>query len=127
MPKKTTAPNPAAPPTDEQNEPDAANSDLEALAAEATDDEATAAPTVEYDGITYSIDTDAVGDVELIEALAEFVEDGNALMLPRIVKAMIGAEQYDQFKTAARDPENGRVPMSSLREFFRRIDDALGE
>lgn len=83
-------------------------------------------PSVEYEGKTYDIDPDATGDVELIEALAE-LDEGNQLVLPRIVRSLIGDDQYADFKNAARDAATGRVPMAKLREFFREIDSALGE
>jgi hypothetical protein len=100
------------------------SADLAAAAEEAAEPDGP--PAVEYDGKTYTIDTDASGDVELIEALAE-LDEGNQLVLPRVVRSLVGEDQYAAFKEAVRDPETGRVPMASLRDFFRQIDAALGE
>lgn len=99
--------------------------DLAAAVDEATTEPASP-PTVDYGGATYTIDPDATGDVELIEALAE-LDEGNQLVLPRVVRSLVGDAQYAAFKESARDPKTGRVPMAALREFFREIDSALGE
>jgi hypothetical protein len=101
-------------------------SDLAAAAAEANEPEEVEPTTVEYAGKTYTIDPAASGDVELIEALAE-LDEGNHLVLPRVVRSLVGDAQYAAFKESVRDAETGRVPVTALREFFREIDAALGE
>jgi hypothetical protein len=82
--------------------------------------------TVEFRGKSYVIDADAAGDVELIEALAE-LDEGNHLVLPRVVRSLVGSEQYAAFKESVRDADTGRVSVTALRDFFREIDAALGE
>lgn len=102
-------------------EPDTAAQD--ALKAEAQETER----TIEYDGVTYTIDPDSYDDLELIEALADFDETANRLVIPRIVERLIGAKEYAAFKARYRNPKTGRVPFTPVRDLFYAIDSNLGE
>lgn len=95
----------------------------DALKAEVAD----TARTIEYDGLTYTIDPDSYDDLELIEALADFDETANRLVIPRIVERLIGAKEYAAFKAKYRNPKTGRVPFTPLRDLFYTIDGNLGE
>lgn len=96
--------------------------EAEAAAAEATDKPI----SVEYNGVTYTIDEGSRDDAELLEALGAY-GDGDQTMLPRIVRSVIGDQQYETFKAANRNPETGRVSSHSLFELFKVLNDAVGE
>jgi DNA topoisomerase IB len=103
-------------PTDKHADPAATH----ALKAEAEDTDL----TVEFEEHTYTI-VYRGPDVELYEDLQTF-NDGDPLVIPRIVKRFLGAEQYDDFKDRYRD-ENGNVPLKPLVALFWVINGALGE
>ena len=42
-------------------------------------------------GVAYTVDDDALGDMEIFENLVE-IEKGNPLSLPETIKALIGAD-----------------------------------
>ena len=73
------------------------------------------------------VDVDGVGvvvdDVELIELLDEM--QTNAIVLPRVVRMMLGDAQYAAFKDANRN-DRGRVPVEVLGEFFEAADATVG-
>lgn len=110
MPKNT-----ATPEVPETTESDAAR-----------DEATTGTVSVEHNGHTYVVDPESNNDVELMDALAEF-GSGNSLVLPRIVRGLLGSEQYDEFLEVNRDPATGRVPKPALYSLFHLVDAALGE
>lgn len=89
---------------------------------EATND----AVTVDHDGHTYTVDPESTNDVELLDALAE-LHSGNTLVMPRVVRGLLGADQYEEFLELNRDPKTKRVPKAPLFALYRLINDAVGE
>lgn len=85
--------------------------------AEATESEA---PAVEFDhdGETYTVERDALDNLELFEA----VEDEKYLVACR---GFIGDAQWAKFKEAHRN-ERGRIPMSAASDFLQKLMDAIG-
>lgn len=90
--------------------------------------EATEEPTwVEFNEVSYEIDEDATSDVEVVENLYLYWKKHDGTVLPAIVEAFVGPAQYRAFKKAHADEVTGRVEMTTLAEFWRKINAALGE
>lgn len=99
----------------------AAKAEAQAAVAEA----AGAPRTVEYDGVTYVVSAE-LADLELMDDIANMA-DGRWSLVGRIVRKLIGAEQYEQFKMKYRDPATGVVSNAPAIELFNKIDASLGE
>lgn len=80
---------------------------------------------LEYAGQTYIIERAALDDVELLELVGDLA-DGDAMLLPKIVRKVLGAAQWKKFKDANRD-DAGRIPSERLQELFTIVDDAAGK
>lgn len=80
--------------------------------------------TVKHSGVTYKIERDSMDDVELMESLADL--ETNPLLLGRIVRKIVGEEQWDKFLSANRN-DKGRVPSGKLGELFQSIDESVGK
>lgn len=76
--------------------------------------------TFEYDGETYTIDEDAVDNLELFEA----IEDEKYLTAAR---GFVGRDQWQRFKDRYRDPVTGRVPMEPVQGFLQTMMEAIGQ
>lgn len=64
----------------------------------------------EWNGEAYSIAPEAFDDVEVIEAFATMGEELGAVSA---AIRILGPEQWARFKESARDPETGRVALST--------------
>ena len=64
-------------------------------------------------GFEYNIPDDNLNDYELFELISEV--ETNALVLPKIVKKMLGNEGKNTLLDHCRD-EHGRVPMEKINE-----------
>jgi|SRR5690625_371960 len=71
---------------------------------------------VVYNGEEYLIETAAVNDLETLEAFE------NNMLATGLVR-MLGEEQYEKFKDAARD-EKGRVSIDVVSDFFANVQNA---
>ncbi|MFG5501846.1 hypothetical protein ACFJYA_08690 [Enterococcus faecalis] len=69
-------------------------------------------------GFQCTIDIERMKDYELVEALAD-LED-NSLVLPKIVKMILGKEQTENLKNHLR-LENGVVPIEKLTDELKEI------
>lgn len=73
-------------------------------------------------GFEFSVDPDAIRDMEFIE-LAAAVED-NGLLLPKMIECVLGVKQkqalYDHVRSA-----NGRVLIDNINDEIKEIFDAL--
>jgi len=78
----------------------------------------------DHDGVTYTIERDVVDDVEILELIGDMTT--NPILLPKVVRTMLGAIQWAAFKDAHRNAK-GRVPSDQLRGLFEAIDDAAGK
>lgn len=75
-------------------------------------------------GIPVSVEREALNDIEVMELLGE-LQDGNPLVLPKLMRAVYGAEQYANIKASLR--EGGRTSSEAVAAFFRESFVALGE
>lgn len=80
--------------------------------------------SVEYAGDTYTFERDAFDDVELLELIADLIDNG--VKLPQVVRTILGPDQWEQFKNTNRD-KKGRVPSEHLQALFGLIDEAAGK
>ena len=80
--------------------------------------------TFDLDGVTYLMERDVVDDVEILELIGDMTD--NPILMPKVVRTMLGAKQWASFKVAHRN-EKGRVPSDELRRLFEAIDDAAGK
>jgi hypothetical protein len=93
----------------------------------AAEAEATDSPLeVEHSGVTYLVDPDAYNNMDMVELLDQ-INLGHLTVLPRMLRLLIGPDQYTEFKDANRDPDTGIAPSQPLWDLFHKIDTALGE
>lgn len=64
-------------------------------------------------GFQYTIDDQTLDDFELVELLSEV--DENPLLLPKLIKRLLGEEQKKQLVEHCRN-EEGRVPVEVLAD-----------
>jgi len=74
-------------------------------------------------GQDWMIDKDALDDFELLDDLGE-IEAGNASRLPRVLRRLLGAEQYKTALDSLRG-DDGKVRVEAGAEFVREIFEAL--
>ena len=77
-------------------------------------------------GLTYCVDEEMLGDIEVFEALVE-IEKGNPIKLPDTIKALIGEDGYNQLKKSVRNKETGRVKTADFIAGFGEIMTAAGQ
>lgn len=112
--KKTTIPAAPVEPIEPEPETDAAKAEAKG-----------AALVIEHEGVTFTMDREVLDDVELIERIGDFT-DGQYSLLPSIMRAMLGREQWEAFKIAHRG-EDGRIPTDAMDQLFNALNAALGE
>lgn len=81
--------------------------------------------TCEVDGIPVCIRRDAMDDIDVMEMLGD-MQDGNQFVMPRLMRSVLGAEQYANVKASLAD-ENGRTAASDMVAFFGAVMGELGE
>ncbi len=64
-------------------------------------------------GFKYSIDESSLNNYELIEIIAEI--DTNPLLLPKVLKLLLGEKQTDKLKDHIRQ-KNGTVPIELIEK-----------
>ena len=69
-------------------------------------------------GFEYQVDPDTLNDMELMENLAEV--DNNPLLLPKVVRAVLGDDQKKALYDHYRD-EKGKVPATAISAAFVEI------
>ena len=77
------------------------------------------ARTVEVQGLALTIDPDVFDDFELIDGIRRIDsgEPGSALLMPELMRAMVGANQYRQVLDHLRG-DNGRVGLKAGAKFL---------
>ena len=80
--------------------------------------------TFDHDEVTYTMERDVVDDVEILELIGDMTT--NPILLPKVVRTMLGPDQWAVFKDAHRNTK-GRIPSNELRRLFESIDDAAGK
>lgn len=80
---------------------------------------------VEYDGVEYAI-VPGFQDIEFLEDI-DRLNRGIIVVIPGLLKRVIGDEAYAVMKDKYRDPATGRTPKEPLFELFYKIDASLGE
>lgn len=73
---------------------------------------------VEFRGETFSVDSDALEDVEI----AEYLQD-EAFVL--VVRKTVGRAQWAKFKELVRD-EDDRIPVEAFEEFIKLVFEGVG-
>lgn len=79
---------------------------------------------VEVNGRAWTVSAEALDDFELLDDLGE-IETGNAAPMPRVLKRLLGAEQYREALDSLRDPETGRVGVEAGADFVRAVFEEL--
>lgn len=72
----------------------------------------------------FEIDREAGNDFEILE-WADEIED-NPQRGVRIIRRLLGRDEYDRLKNLERDPETGRVDPERMFEFFDLLNETLG-
>lgn len=80
---------------------------------------------VEVDGVPATIERDAMGDIEVMEMLGD-MQDGNVLVLPRLMRSVFGDEQYRAIKRSLRG-EGGRTSSADMMRFMSEAIRQAGE
>lgn len=76
-------------------------------------------------GFEFEFDEAVLNDMELLDALAEVVDE-NPLAASKVIVKILGKEQKKKLYNFLRD-DNGRVPTDKVGEAFADILDSLGE
>jgi len=73
----------------------------------------------------WTIKRDALGDFELLEDLGNMERGGTpgVMSSPKVLRAMLGAQQMREAMTLLRDPDTGRVDINDGYEF---VSDLMG-
>lgn len=80
---------------------------------------------VESLGVAVSIDRDVLSDdIDTLELLGA-VDDGEVLKTPRLMRHILGDEQYESVKAAL--AEDGRTSVSRMAEFIAGVFAAVGD
>lgn len=72
-------------------------------------------------GFNYEVEDDRLSNYELVEALSEM--ETNSLIIPKIVKMILGPEQTENLKNHVR-LENGTVPVKEIEKAIVEIFNA---
>ena len=113
--KTATKPDAKRPTTPQDRKPSAA----EAQKAEALG----TTVTVELEGVEWQVTASALNDFELLEDI-DAVDSGNPARLPKVLRRMLGEDQYPKALDALRD-EEGIVRVEKAAEFFYAIAAAV--
>lgn len=70
-------------------------------------------------GFEFSVDETRLDDMRFIDMLAE-LDDGNALVLTKLLTFILGKEQKDALYEHVKS-EDGRVPIAKVTEAFTEI------
>lgn len=76
-------------------------------------------------GVALTVDRDRLSTLDFVELLAD-VDEGNTLLMPKLLKFTFGNEQYTAIK-AALAGEDGTTPMSAIIGFWVEAFAALNE
>lgn len=79
--------------------------------------------TVELEGVEWQVTASALNDFELLEDI-DAVDSGNPSRLPKVLRRMLGDDQYRKALDALRD-EEGIVRVEKAAEFFYAIAAAV--
>lgn len=75
---------------------------------------------VDFDGVTYTVDSTSVNDLELME----YLEEEKYVLA---IRGYLGVEQWSKFKESHRSAETGRVPMDRVPAFLTELTEAIGQ
>lgn len=76
-------------------------------------------------GFEFEFSKDVLNDMELIDALADVMDD-NPLAVSKVIVKILGKDQKKRLYEHLRD-ESGRVPATAVGEAFADFLTALGE
>lgn len=82
------------------------------------------AHVIELDGHEWRIEEESLDDFELLDDLAE-IEAGNAVRAPRVLRRLLGEDQYKAMLDTLRDPETGKVTTTAAGKFLTDLFGAL--
>ena len=74
---------------------------------------------VEIDGQTWTVSSHVLDDFELLEDL-DAIDSGNPARLPKVLRKMLGQEQYAKVMNTLRD-EHGVVRVEKAADFFYAV------
>lgn len=74
-------------------------------------------------GIEVSVDSDVFDDLDVLDALDE-LSSGNGLAIGRLFRKVLG-DQADRVSKELRDPETGRLRVSTVAEFMKELMETL--
>ena len=73
---------------------------------------------VTVDGISVSVEREAMNDIDVVEWLGD-MQDGNIFVFPKLCKRVFG-DQYKEVKEALAD-ESGRTTADAVMSFFLKL------
>ena len=78
---------------------------------------------VEVQGLSLTIDAEAMNDVELFDMIDRLDEDSPEMLrlIPRMVRGLFGDTQFDVVMNHLRDKETRRVTFDSTSEFISEV------
>lgn len=76
---------------------------------------------VTVNGITVTLDSDTMDDVEFVETLRAMQRGENDLLVLDIIQMMLGEKQYLHVREKLKDPLTGKCRMSALNEFIEEV------
>lgn len=74
-------------------------------------------------GIPFTVERAALNDIEVLEMLGDV--QGDVTVLPRLMRAVFGGEQYENVKASLR--RDGRTSSTDMAAFFSEAFAAAGE
>lgn len=80
---------------------------------------------VEYQGKTYTVDDEALDDIDVFEDLVQ-IQSGDVSPMKRVIEAIIGEDGYKMLKDSLRN-EKGRAKTTEVLQGFNAIMVAAGE
>lgn len=79
---------------------------------------------VKLRGQTFTVEREAMDDLELLDEISE-MEAGNPALLPSVLNRLLGPEQKKMAYEAIRDEKTGRVSTSKGMSFLKDVFEAL--
>lgn len=76
--------------------------------------------TITVRDITLTVDTEAVTDFELVDALDQ-VDQGNPLRVATAMRRLVGSDQMPVVMDGLRDKKSGRVDAETAADFFAEV------
>ena len=79
---------------------------------------------VEVDGLSLTVDKDALEDIETLDLLDELSE-GNVLKLKKLIVTVVGNDGWETVRDHLKG-DSGRVNAGDAAEFFKKLLEEVG-